>query len=181
MPNIRQLPSADFLRSILSYNADTGVLTWKSRPGASTSDRCFNAQFAGKPVGSRSKRHLMACVKSPEHGKQRYLAHRVIWKIVTGDEPPPLLDHRNGDGTDNRWVNLRAATDSQNLCNTPLSGRNTSGFKGVTYNKQIGRWVGAVVKDYESHFAGCFDTAEQANAAVMALREKLHEEFARHK
>ena len=53
-----------------------------------------------------------------------------------------LIDHINGLGTDNRRVNLREVTASQNMLNPAnnLSIRNTSGRRGVVFDKFTGRW-----------------------------------------
>ena len=65
------------------------------------------------------------------HGVE-YRANRVIWFWMTGQWPTNDVDHENNKRSDNRWVNLRDATRSQNLINQGTKFNNKSGYKGVT-------------------------------------------------
>lgn len=91
----------------------------------------------------------------------RYITHR-MHTVITGW---PLVDHRNGDGLDNRRSNLRSATHRQNLANQRLSRRNTSGFKGVHLHRPTGRWVAQIGHAGRRYNLGYFDTPQDAARA----------------
>lgn len=102
--------------------------------------------------------------------------HRLVWLWVYG-ELPVEIDHINGDKSDNRIANLRAATGGQNKQNRGMLRSNTSGLKGVFFNKNMGLWhaqVNANGKPVARRFRTIFDAA----AWVIPTRERLHGQFA---
>ena len=88
------------------------------------------------------------------------------------------IDHVNRDPADNRWSNLRAATESQNLANTGKNKRNTSGFKRVHKLKGQQKWVSSITVDGVNYHLGTFNSPEEAHAAYVAAAKKLRGEFA---
>lgn len=83
---------------------------------------------------------------------------------MTGAFPKDQVDHINGVKHDNRWTNLREATNSQNVANTGANSRNSSGFKGV-YHHEAGKWQAKVMHLGKSKSLGLFDSPEQAARA----------------
>lgn len=73
--------------------------------------------------------------------------HRLVMGFGPGD---PTVDHVNGNILDNRKANLRPATPKENAANTGVGSNNTSGFKGVSFNKKSGRWLGTVQRVYKT-------------------------------
>lgn len=104
------------------------------------------------------------------------LMHRQLMRAERGQE----VDHADTVTLNNTRANLRLATSSQNKCNRRLDSRNTSGFKGVGWSNQTGKWYGRVQLNGRQYHAGFHDTPEAAYAARCALAERLHGEFARH-
>jgi hypothetical protein len=98
---------------------------------------------------------------------------------MTGSWPKEQIDHINGDPLDNRWSNLREATQSQNNWNTRLSRNNTSGYKGVSWHKGERKWDATIMAYGKSHFLGRFKTKEEARDAYIDASKKLHGEFSR--
>ena len=75
---------------------------------------------------------------------KRHLAHRYIYQIHFGEIPKGyVIDHINGNSTDNRIENLRCVTQSQNLLNLNSRKRsnNTSGYRGVSFKRKLNKWI----------------------------------------
>jgi hypothetical protein len=90
----------------------------------------------------------------------------------------PLTDHRNGNGLDNRRANLREATKSQNAANRGLDRNNTSGFKGVYWNKAERKWQAHIQVDGKKRTLGRFPDPEDAARAYDAAALDAFGEFA---
>src|SRR5262245_46971759 len=121
--------TADRLRELLEYDPETGLWRWLQR----VNPRCKTGWFAGtlmSPKGSNTSYFLIGV------DRRHYLAHRLAFLYMTGEWPSGELDHRDLDGTNNRWANLREATRAQNAANMAL--RNSAGLKGIIRRKD--RW-----------------------------------------
>lgn len=160
------LPDAEYLRSLFAYEPDTGLLRWKIDRAAKKIGDIAGAQ---RPSG-----YIQVGIDS-----KLYRAHLIIWKMVTGEEPKNHIDHEDTIKNNNRWVNLRDATKSQNQANVGLTAANTTGGKGVFWYKAYQKWAVQVWKDGKASFGGYHDTFESACASAQALRESLFGEFAR--
>lgn len=112
-------------------------------------------------------------------GGKAYYAHRLAWLFTHGDVPA-ILDHANGDRSDNRIVNIRAATTSQNAWNSVTPSHNSSGFKGVSWDSGKQKWRAKVVALKGKHHLGFFDSAGEAAEAVRQKRPEVHREFTNH-
>ena len=95
---------------------------------------------------------------------RKVLLHREITDCPEGLE----VDHINGDKLDNRRANLRIVTRAENERNKPIGRRNTSGFKGVCFDKSRGKWRAATKHAGKNVLIGRFDSAEAASAAYVA-------------
>lgn len=159
--------TATELRRVLYYDPETGAFDWLvSRQGVHIS----------RHAGSRpnAQGYIQICIDY-----KIYLAHRLAWLYMTGNWPPHTIDHVNRVRTDNRWVNLRAATGSQNNANAKVHRHNTSGFKGVYFDTRLQKYVAQVRWEGKNHYAGCFDTPQAAAKARRAKAEELHGQFVR--
>lgn len=155
------------LKELLEYNPDTGIFTRKTSKG-------------GVKIGSivGSKRYDDYIQISLQYKK--YPAHRLAWLYINGKEPRNHIDHINGNRSDNRICNLREATNQENIFNSKLSKANTSGIKGVTWDKQKKKWVAQIMLNYKTIKIGRFKNIEDAKDSVIKFRESLHKEFANH-
>lgn len=154
--------TVDQVKRLLHYEPDTGVFTWLVQ----------RSQFpAGKVAG---RKDLVGYIQIKINYKN-YLSHRLAWFYMTGEWPEHEVDHRNNDRADNRWANLRAATRSQNQGNRLRSRNNTSGFKGVLWDKQSGRWKARI----RQRDLGYYANIEDAAAAYEKAAKELFGEFAR--
>jgi len=106
-----------------------------------------------------------------------YLEHRLIW--AWHDKPfSPLLDHINGNILDNRIENLRAATHSQNMRNSQKPVNNTSGIKGVYWQKDKKMWRVQIWNDGKQQYLGRFHDIDEAKNVASTFRKINHAEFA---
>jgi len=108
----------------------------------------------------------------------RYRVYRVtyiIWLIMHG-RPPNGAD---GNSRNDKFENLREATQSQNGANSRLPKRNRSGVKGVAWNKRRSKWIARIGFNYKTIEIGRFNTMEEAKAAYNTKAKELFGEFAR--
>jgi hypothetical protein len=102
-----------------------------------------------------------------------------LHREIMGAKPGEHVDHIRGGGLDNRRSNLRIATRAQNMWNSRISVANTTGFKGVSYRKDVGKFT-ARIRTKEKHlFLGYHNTPEEAAHAYDEAARKHHGEFAR--
>ena len=170
--NMRNDFDAEFVRELFDYDADAGILRWKYRKDVRS--QC-NSHYAGTVAGSiNSYGYRIIKIKG-----RCYSAHRLVWFHVTGQWPVKEIDHINIIKDDNRFVNLREATRSQNVRNLPISSKNTSGFKGVSWRKKQGKFCAKIKTNGKNHHLGYFITPEDASTAYQDAAKRLHGEFAR--
>ena len=108
--------------------------------------------------------------------------HRVILGRELGRplQKRESVDHIDGDGLNNRRVNLRIASVTQNAQNAKLSKRNKVGLKGVSWHQSDRRGQASISVNGRRKFRGYFDTSEEAHAAYCAAADVYHGEFANH-
>lgn len=167
----KQLPSTDYLRQRLDYDPATGILTWrarcadeftsKPRYSAERQANTWNGKNAGKPAlaSLTANGYLHGAIDYAS-----YLAHRVIWKHVTGVDADDI-DHINGVRTNNRFSNLRSCSRSDNMRNRHRSSNNTSGATGVHLDAPSGLWYAQMALDGRLLYLGRYSVFEDAVAA----------------
>lgn len=157
--------SAERLREVLHYDPETGAFTWKVR----TSNRVSVGAVAGAMLKTG---YLSICID-----RKFYRAHRLAWLFVHGEWPNADIDHLNGIRTDNRFVNLRAASRSVNQQNLRAArGSTASGMLGVYRSDKKGKpWRSCIKVDGVDRHLGNYATPEDAQAAYIDAKRKLHE------
>lgn len=133
----------------LRYDPETGLLTGPT----------------GKEVGH---------VKMSDSGKQyrrvrldtglKYV-HVLIWRIVTGSWPEGQVDHEDGNGLNNRWLNLRQVPPAINSQNLKRYSNNTSGVPGVHWRQRESRWVARIRVGKVDVWLGRYHTKPEAVVA----------------
>ncbi len=167
-----KISHSELLR-ILDYDPETGIFTWKRRIDVRGR---WNARWCGKPAGSIDP--STGYVKIMIDGVN-YYGHRLAWLYATGNWPPHEIDHRFGRRATAKIHELREATRFQNGKNVKKHKRNSSGVKGVCWDKQTQKWRAFIMCDRKRINLGRFDRLEDAAAAYRAAAEKHHGEFAR--
>lgn len=170
--NSRKGLSVDYIKSVLDYDPLTGIFRWRERMDVRPTTR---ARLTGKIAGSLDKQGYIRIVVV----KNWLMAHRLAWLYMTGKWPEFEIDHRNGVRSDNRWAELRAATNIQNAVNSKKRCDNTSGFKGVSWSERNKKWISRITADKKPIYLGCFETAEAAYEAYKQAAINFHGEFVR--
>jgi HNH endonuclease len=153
------------LRKLLHYDPDTGEFRWRRRVRP--------AIPRGAIAGSLDiQGYWRITIKG-----RRYPAHHLAWLYKKGSWCSSVIDHRDGNRSNNRWSNLRSATRTQSNANRGLNRNNTCGLKGVSRNGQ--RWRAAIHKNRRKRHLGNFPTPQDAHAAYAKEARKLFGEFAR--
>ena len=105
-------------------------------------------------------------------GKHKLL-HRILMNAPDGTD----VDHIDGNPLNNRKCNLRICTHQQNLMNVAKKKNNTSGFKGVYFNKQLQKFRAQINIDGKRKHLGYFEKAEDAYKVYCEACAKHHGEF----
>jgi hypothetical protein len=157
---------------LFEYNRRTGVLRWRANCVRKNKMRGKEAGHPWKSRSGKSYRQVMV------DGCTLYV-HRVIVLLETGIEPAEV-DHRDGNGLNNKWNNLRACSKQENARNIKRHSNSTSPFKGITFDKERGLWAARIrpKKGHTKHL-GRFKTATAAAQAYRAAALKYHGKFAR--
>lgn len=119
---------------------------------------------------SRDGKYVSAWV-----GGRMQRLHRVLCAPDKGE----YIDHRNGDGTDNRRRNLRVCTNRQNGMNSKKRINSASQYKGVGWHKKSQRWRARIVINGKSVHLGHFQDEREAAKAYADAAHKYFGEFAR--
>lgn len=168
--NLSELPSQSRLLELFDYNSETGDLFWKRREGNDGCIISFNYRFAGKPalnhINSTGYR------RGSIYGKSR-TAHRVIWKIVYGDDPK-IIDHIDGDKTNNRISNLRSVCTAENAKNAKKRKDNKSGVVGVFWLNRERKWCAEIYENGKKINLGQFTSFLDACLAREHAAAKLN-------
>lgn len=159
-PHDTHIPIEELYRR-LRYDEERGVLVRRK------------GKNAGKDAGYPHDGYIRLGF-SGSAGHRDLLAHRVIWAMKTGAWPVDRIDHRDGDGMNNRWGNLRPATMPQQMQNKGLYKNGKSGLTGASFHKRIGKWQSYINVDKKRRYLGYFDTAEEAHAAHLDAKKSVH-------
>lgn len=154
------------LMDVLRYDENTGEFFRTKRIGRST-------KIGDKAGGIDGTGYITISVL----GKP-YRAHTLAWLYMYG-EWPKYIDHKDLDKTNNRISNLREATQVQNSANQKIRKNNTSGYKGVFFDKRSKKWYSQLQYNWKSIYIGSFDSPKEAAEAYAKTASELFGEFFR--
>lgn len=151
------------LKALLHYSPDSGKFTWlvDKPPRIKAGDEAGTLRDDGY-------------IRIQLDGERRYAAHWA-WLYMTGTLPVDEVDHIDRKRANNAWLNLRAATKSQNCANRAVRVAD-HGFRGVT--KFGSRYKAQIVVNKTHKYLGLYDTPEEAHAAWASEAAKHHGSFA---
>ena len=154
------------LKELLHYDPETGVFTRRVRRSNS---------MPGTIAGTLLKTgHISISIDSVQ-----YLASRLAVLYMTGEWPKDQVDHVNMNTQDNRYCNLRGATQSENLGNRRVRPDSSTGVKGVFPHHKSGRFRAKISYDNIQYHIGYYDTVEKATEAYRIAAEAIFGKFAR--
>lgn len=162
---MKTLPTKGYLLECLEYDADDGFLFWKERPAShfisARACNIFKSKFSGKKAGSKVKSQSGKSYRIVRVNGESYLAHRIIWKMVF-DSDPDCIDHINGNGMDNRILNLRSVNVCENAKNARKRKDNKSGVVGVGYMARDNVWRARISINGKTVILGHYKRMEDA-------------------
>lgn len=152
------------LKKQVSYDPLTGILTRISKPFKSKAE-------LGPIKGSVKKEgHLRVSI----HGVEKYF-HQIAWFLHYGVWATQIIDHEDGDPTNNRILNLREVTKLGNLHNQRRAHHHSkSGLLGAHFRKDKKKFESQIWAEGVRHRLGYFDTAEEAHHAYVIAKRQLH-------
>lgn len=168
--------NAEILRELLDYNSDTGLFVWRFRERkwfkSDKSMKAWNSRFAGVATGSLHHSgyvHLTILSKF-------YAAHRIAWLYVYGEFPDNEIDHKDGNKSNNRILNLRDVTPKTNSENKLKVYQNSkSGIRGVSWHEKDQKWRVRIRVNGKLLHIGNFTDITEAEHAAIAAKRKYHE------
>jgi hypothetical protein len=146
-------PIPDAIKEYLSYDKDTGLLTWIKSPNRRHS--------AGSTAGTIVSGYVYV-----GFNHTRYAAHRIAWFLHYGDDPEQFIDHINRNRTDNRIDNLRLSTGSQNQ-------HNKQAF-GASYDIRQKHWRSSIQIGGRQILIGTYPCPLLAGVDYLAVKSILH-------
>lgn len=171
------------LSRYLRYDYTSGLLYWLPRlPEDFNTTTTYpkdslavswNKRFSGKEALTAVGNHGY---RTGSLLGENTLAHRAIWKLVTGYWPTLSIDHIDGDRLNNSWGNLREVTSGVSSKNKRVRCDNSSGYTGVI-ERGYGRWSARIASGGKVYSLGTYDTFEEAYEA----RKQGEKDFGFHK
>jgi hypothetical protein len=159
--------SHDELLRLLKYDPGTGIFTRRIM----LSNRARLDGVAGHLSGNG--KYQLVSVDGVTH-----YAHRLAFFYMTG-QWAKNVDHKDRNGLNNCWANLREATKSQNAGNSKRFANNTSGYKGVVWHKAGKKWLARISMSGRTVHLGSFSSKDEAVAAYNCAAQNHFGEFAR--
>ena len=171
----------EYLDTILEYDSESGSFTWRERPRSAFKTNAAYVAFLSKFAGKRAGHLRLDGYRDINIGGRLYLEHRLVWLKETGTWPIGDIDHIDGDGAHNRFINLRDVSHAINGRNSRKSKSNRSGVTGVGWNIERGKWRARITVGRKTKLLGYFASKDDAISARKAAEAKygFHENHGR--
>ncbi len=161
---MERLIDCKILKELLIYEPETGFFFWKKKDRARKID---------VPAGTllKNKGYITIGIY-----RKIYRAHNLACLYMTGSWPNSVIDHINGDRSDNRWCNLRDVSLSFNQHNRKSASRNNK-LKTLGVRKYRNRYRADIGLNGKSYFIGNYDSLDDARRAYFNAKRMLHEGY----
>jgi hypothetical protein len=150
------------IKQLFDYDQETGLFTRK----ITVNSRAKEGTIAGTDNG---KGYIKFWVDN-----KFYYGHRLAWLYVYGDLPSKGIDHIDNNPSNNKINNLRLANQSENMQNVNKFKTNTSGYKGVYWNKNYSKWTAQIWVNSKRKFLGNFENIKDAYLAYCDAAKIFH-------
>lgn len=139
-------------------------------------DDDYDAIIVGKKwFAYQSGRNPKTLYVATKVNGRKIILHRLLLGATNRSE---IVDHINGDGLDNRRLNLRICAQRENLRNRGINRNNTSGYKGVSWENHTNKWAAKIVVDGKTIHLGRFNDKQDAAIAYKIAAIRFHGRFA---
>jgi hypothetical protein len=175
---LKKSPNLELLKENLEYVVDENdevepaKLVWKKDRGRFFCKGKIAGNLCDFTANAAGFRRMV------QYDGVKYLAHRLIFFYHYGFFPE-TVDHIDGNPLNNRIENLRVATYSENSRNQKKRKNNTTGYKGVSFNKKYKKYTASICLDGKVKALGSFNTPEEAYEIYKEAALKYYKEFAR--
>lgn len=163
-----KLPSQKILQETFSYNNSSGELSWKFRPEGKFKHpkmaENWNRRFSNKSAGADNGVGYIRVTLTVSGKKKSFYNHRIIYKMVYGSEPE-IIDHIDGNTSNNRIGNLRSTSLQDNNKNKGYDPNSKSGVMGVHWAKRQKKWCAQISNGRKIRHLGFFKDIEEAKNA----------------
>lgn len=153
------------LKEVLHYNPDTGIFTWIARAAYNT--------HVGSQAGNHCK--VSGYIRIGIDGRS-YRASRLAVLYMTGRWPRRIVDHKDRNRANNRWLNLREASYSQNNSNITARTKSGSSVPGVYWYADREKWRAIITVNRKMVSLGYYPELELAELVASEARNKVYGE-----
>lgn len=155
----------NYLKERFHYDPDTGLFNYLI-----PISNMKIGDLAGRP---NTNGHIQISIDN-----YRYMAHNLAWLYMTGEYPIDfIVDHKDKNYDNNRWINLREATNTQNQQNRSININNKCGYKGVSFKKSNNSYVAQIVVNGKKIHLGYRKTPEEAHQLYLDASKLYFGEF----
>ncbi|QDX29533.1 HNH endonuclease [Dickeya poaceiphila] len=152
------------LIELINYDESTGIFTWNV-------DRTGGVKKGDEAGYINNLGYRMIKLFGELH-----LAHRLAW-FYKHKYWPSNLDHLDRNKDNNSLNNLRECSKSENQMNRAVPSNNTSGVKGVVWNKRTSKWQAQAGLNGKRYYLGLFNELSDAKNAYISFCKENHGEF----
>lgn len=162
--------SVNEIKARLDVNCESGACYWID---ATEHHKSLNGKEAGWPKPNRHKKSYWVI----NFNGHSYRRSQIVFAVSNGEWPVDFVDHINGDSLDDRAVNLRPATMTQNAWNHKTRAKKSLLPMGVRATKNSRKFEARIACNKQTISIGTYDTPEEASAAYSKKRKELFGEF----